>query len=151
MAEQIRWTPRVTVASVIERDHEFLMVEEQIKGTVQINQPAGHWEPNETLLQAASRETLEETGWSFEPRELVGIYHWVVPKEKTTFLRFTFCGELGEFNQNQNLDEGILGSRWMNLSTLEKQSAQHRSPLVLLSVKDYLAGKRLPLDCIQSI
>ncbi len=49
------WLPRVTVATVIEKDGKFLMVEEDIYGEKTLNQPAGHLEPNETLVEAAIR------------------------------------------------------------------------------------------------
>jgi len=88
----MKWEPHITVAAVIERDDTFLLVEEMVEGTAVVNQPAGHWEPGETLIEAAQRETLEETGWEFYPTALVGIYQWQHPRKDETFLRFTFCG-----------------------------------------------------------
>ena len=50
-----RWKPNVTVAAVIERDGRYLLVEEAAaQGTV-LNQPAGHLEAGETLLEAVVR------------------------------------------------------------------------------------------------
>lgn len=69
-----QWTPHTTVAAVIERDGRFLLVEEHTAAGVRFNQPAGHWEAGETLIEAARRETLEETGYHFAPRALVGVY-----------------------------------------------------------------------------
>ena len=59
------WKPNVTVAAVVERDGEFLLVEEQTAHGIRYNQPAGHLEPGESLLAAVVRETLEETAWQF--------------------------------------------------------------------------------------
>ena len=57
--------PEVTVAAVVMRDDRFLMVEERIHGKLVLNQPAGHLEDRETLLDAAIREAREETAWRF--------------------------------------------------------------------------------------
>src|SRR5690625_8044917 len=59
----------LTVASVIEREGRFLMVEEQTRQGRRFNQPAGHLEPGESLLEGARRELLEETAWEAERSE----------------------------------------------------------------------------------
>lgn len=56
-----RWLPHVTVATIVQHDDRFLMVEEHIAGRSVLNQPAGHWESEEGLIDAARRETQEET------------------------------------------------------------------------------------------
>ncbi len=86
----MRWNPDVTVAAVVMRDGRFLVVEERIAGRLVLNQPAGHLEEHETLLEAVIRETREETAWRFEPRALVGIYLWRNPVDGRGFLRFAF-------------------------------------------------------------
>ena len=53
----------LTVATVIYQNGAFLCVEEVDNGRSVINQPAGHVEAEESLIEAACRETLEETGW----------------------------------------------------------------------------------------
>ena len=58
--------PHITVACVLKRLDKFLFVRERIEGRTVYNQPAGHLEKNETLIEAAKRETLEETGWEIE-------------------------------------------------------------------------------------
>src|SRR5689334_22521632 len=92
------WNPEVTVAAIveqtIERERRYLMVEELISGRLVLNQPAGHLEDRETLLEAVVRETREETAWRFEPDALVGIYLWRNPDNERTFLRFAFCGSV---------------------------------------------------------
>ena len=86
------WKPHATVAAIIERDNKFLMVEEDIEGKIQLNQPAGHLDPDETLIDACIRETQEETAWTFHPEHLVGVYLWKQPNTEKTFLRFAMCG-----------------------------------------------------------
>lgn len=68
----MNWHAHVTVATVIEDNGRFLLVEEQQRGRLVLNQPAGHLEPGESLIEAALRETLEETGWTVEIQGLVG-------------------------------------------------------------------------------
>ena len=51
-----RWAPRVTVATVVSRAGQLLLVEEEKAGRRVLNQPAGHLEPGESLLEAAVRE-----------------------------------------------------------------------------------------------
>jgi 8-oxo-dGTP pyrophosphatase MutT (NUDIX family) len=142
------WKPDVTVAAVIERDGKFLLVEERAGGRVVLNQPAGHLEHSETLQQAIARETLEETGWTFVPREIVGIYLWQPANLNKTFLRVAFCGRLEGHDPSRPLDHGILRTRWLDRDQLTTAQARHRSPLVARCVDDYLSGARYPLELL---
>jgi 8-oxo-dGTP pyrophosphatase MutT (NUDIX family) len=137
----------VTVAAVLERDGRFLMVEEQTDEGVRINQPAGHLEPGESIIEAAQRETLEESAYRFEPRALVGVYRWHHPARDVTYVRFALCGELGKRTEF-NLDQGILRALWLTPEQLRECASVHRSPLVMRCVDDYLAGRRYPLDIL---
>jgi len=147
----MRWHPSVTVAAVIERDGRFLLVEEESGGERVYNQPAGHWEPGETLIEACVRETLEESAHRFAPQALVGIYRWHAPNADTTFLRFTFCGTVGEADAGRALDPGILRTVWLTPQELRELAPRHRSPLVLRCAEDYLAGRRYALDLLTHI
>jgi len=147
----MRWQPFVTVAAVIEKDNKFLLVEENINGTVFYNQPAGHWEFGESLEEAVIREVLEETAWHFTPSELVKIYQWsptTKPDVKTTYLRFTFCGDASYFEKNQPLDEKIIQTHWLNYDEIYALKNQHRSPQVMRCIDDYLLGQRYSLGAI---
>ncbi len=127
------------------------MVEEMISNHIQLNQPAGHLENNESLTAAVARECMEETGWTFQPEYLVGIYHWKHPATSEVFLRFTFGGQVGEHYPDHPLDDGILAACWMNRTELIQQSTRLRSPLVMQSVDDYLAGNNYPLSLLSAI
>ncbi|MDR0777520.1 MAG: NUDIX hydrolase [Azonexus sp.] len=142
------WKPNVTVAAVIERDGKFLLVEEEIEGRLLLNQPAGHLEEGEALVDAVVRETLEESAWHFQPTHLVGIYHWKHPDKDVTFLRFAFAGELLGFEAGRPLDAGIVAARWLTLAEVRASRERHRSPLVLRGIEDLIAGKRYPLDLL---
>ena len=142
------WNPEVTVAAIVERDHRFLVVEERISGRLVLNQPAGHLEDGETLVEAVVREAREETAWRFNPEALVGTYLWRSPVDGRSFLRFAFCGTVDDHRAQQPLDTGILRALWMSHEQLLAQSSRHRSPLVMRCLQDYLLGKRQPLDTV---
>lgn len=140
-----RWRPNVTVAAVIERDGRFLLVEEHTSQGLRLNNPAGHLDPGETLVQACVREVREETAHAFRPTHLVGVYLSEPGPEGITYLRFAFCGELGEAIAGQSLDEGIVRTLWLSAEALQADVSRHRSPLLLQGVRDYLAGARHPI------
>jgi 8-oxo-dGTP pyrophosphatase MutT (NUDIX family) len=137
-----------TVAAVIQRDGRFLFVEEETDDGVRINQPAGHLEVDESIVDAAVRETLEETAYGFTPTALVGIYRWKHPRRDHTYVRFAFCGDLGAHDAQRKLDHGILRVLWLTPEELRACAAIHRNPLVLRGLEDYLAGRRFPLDLL---
>ena len=142
------WNPEVTVAAVVLREDRFLVVEERISGGLVFNQPAGHLEPGETLLDAVIRETREETAWRFTPRALVGTYLWRNPHDGRGFLRFAFCGEVDDHRPAQPLDRGIVRAAWVTGHELAAQPSRLRSPLVMRCIDDFLAGRRQPLDSV---
>lgn len=120
------------------------------EGNIVVNQPAGHLEDNESLVDAIIREMLEETAYDFTPEGLVGCYQWKFEERDTTYLRFLFHGSLGEHHLERELDEGIVSAGWFSLAQL--QAADNlRSYLVMAGIDDYLAGKRYPLDIISSL
>jgi len=142
------WRPHVTVASIVERDGKFLLVEERADEQLVLNQPAGHWEANETLAAGAAREALEETGHRVEIQHLVGVYRWPHRTKPITYLRFAFAARALDHDPARPLDEGIVRALWLTPDELRAEPARHRSPLVLRCVEDYLAGRRYPLDLI---
>ena len=148
------WQPDVTVACVVVRDGRLLMVEEQVGGRLVLNQPAGHLEPDESLLEAARRETLEETGWEIEPTAFIGAYQWKAPDDSAGgsgrhYLRMAFAAEPIRHDPARALDEGIVRAIWLSPGELSADAARHRSPLVWRVVEDFLAGRRHPLDAVQ--
>ena len=142
------WKPNVTVAAILEQDGKFLLVEEHTRHGIQFNQPAGHWEPGETLAAAAAREVLEESAYHFEPQHLVGIYRWHAPQADITFLRFAFSGKILGHDRARKLDDGIIRALWMTPDEIHATRERHRSPLISRCIADYQAGKRYPLDLI---
>ncbi|MCK5860278.1 MAG: NUDIX hydrolase [Abyssibacter sp.] len=150
------WHPHVTVAAVAEQAGRFLLVEEQTRYGLAWNQPAGHWEPGESLIDAVVRETREETAYTFHPTALIGVYVWARPTDHDdpappTFLRVTFTGTVDPEPADQALDEGIVRAFWAEPETLRSAAAPLRSPMVLRSVDDWMAGVRHPLDLIQHL
>ena len=148
----IRWKPSVTVAAVIERDGLYMLIEEHTPEGLRLNNPAGHLDPGESPEQGVAREVLEETAHAFTPTTLVGIYLSRFLRESTgedvTYLRFCYCGDLGEEEQGRALDTGIVRTLWMTPEEIRASSDRHRSPLVLRCVEDHLAGQRFPMNAV---
>ena len=142
------WHAHVTVACVIEREGRFLLVEERAPEGVVLNQPAGHLEPGESLVDAALRETLEETGCEVELDGLLGMAQYTSPANGITYIRTTFRGRLLREDSQTELDPDILGTLWLTPAEIRAQSARMRSPLVVASFEQCLAGHRWPLDFI---
>ena len=153
-----RWKPSVTVAAIIERDGKFLLVEEHTSEGLKLNNPAGHLDPGESLVEGCVRETLEETAHVFRATALVGVYMARVQRpargdnsaEDITYLRFAFCGELGDALVGRQLDTGIVRTLWLTPVEIRASAARHRSPLLVRCVEDYLAGQRYPLALIHT-
>ncbi|MEN1993427.1 NUDIX domain-containing protein [Stenotrophomonas bentonitica] len=146
--QEPRWTPHVTVATVVVRDGRLLLVEEAIDGRQVLNQPAGHLEPDESLAAAACRETLEETGWAVRLSAFIGTYQWTAP-DGTPFLRFAYAAEPVSHDPARPLDTGILRAVWLTPAELKAEPGRLRSPLVWQVVADYLAGQRHPLSIVK--
>ncbi|WP_434633810.1 NUDIX hydrolase [Chromobacterium sp. CV08] len=145
------WKPNATVAAVVERDGRFLMVEEDTPDGRRLNQPAGHLERGETLVQAVVRETREESGWLFTPHGLTGIYLADRPDSDITYLRFAFHGDALPPPAPPRLDDGIVAVHWLSRDEIAAEAARLRSPVVLRCIDDYLAGILYPLELIRDL
>ncbi len=147
-----RWKPNVTVAAVIEKDGRYLLIEEHTQEGLRLNNPAGHLDPGESPAEGCAREVLEETAHPFQPTALVGLYlsrfQRPATGEDITYLRMTFCGDVGEFQPDRTLDTGILRTLWMSPEEVRASVDRHRSPMVLRCIEDHLAGQRFPLNLI---
>jgi 8-oxo-dGTP pyrophosphatase MutT (NUDIX family) len=146
----MEWIPHITVAAIIESKQRFLLVEEESDNIVVFNQPAGHWDEGETLLEAVARETLEETAWHFQPQAIIGIYSYTNPINHATYLRLCFTGQHYDFEANRTLDKGILRTVWLTREEMANLT-NLRSPMVLRCVDDYLAKIRYPLSLLTQL
>ncbi len=153
-----RWKPSVTVAAVIERDGRYLLIEEHTPEGLRLNNPAGHLEPGESLVQACAREALEETAHAFTPDSLVGVYlaRFQRPtatdptEQDITYLRFAFAGSVGALQADRPLDEGIVRVCWLSLEEVRASVDRHRSPLVLQCIEDHAHPRRHPLTLLHT-
>lgn len=149
MSEPIQWQPHVVVAAIVERDGRFLLVEEHTPEGLRLNQPAGHWERGETLVEAVRREALEETAHRVTPRALLGCYSTYYPGKDITYLRFAYVCDVAGVDADRALDHGIERAVWLTPDELAASAVPHRSPLVMRCVDDHLAGRRFPLDFVR--
>jgi 8-oxo-dGTP pyrophosphatase MutT (NUDIX family) len=149
-----RWSPSTTVAAVIEHEGRYLLVEEHTPEGLKLNNPAGHLDPGESPLEGVVREALEETARHFEPEALLGVYlsRFVRPAtgEDVTYLRFAFCGRVGEPLPGRTLDDGIVRTLWLSPDEIRAAAGRLRSPLVLRCIEDHQAGRRHPLSVLST-
>jgi len=146
------WKPHVTVACVVFEHGKYLIVEERDKlsGELVFSQPAGHLEQDETLIEAAHRETREETGWSIEITAMLGSSLYTAPSNNVTYLRTTFLAAPLSPIKNAVIDPDIYRVHWMDYEALIANSDRMRSPLVIACVERHRAGIQFPLDVIFS-
>ena len=145
------WKPNVVVAAIVKHEGKFLLVEEKAEGRLVLNQPAGHLDEGESLVDAVVRETLEETAWHFLPEALLGVYRWPHPTKAMTYLRFAFIGRVSHHELGRSLDHGIARALWLTPEEIRVERARHRSPQVERCLDDYLAGQRYPLDLLKDV
>ncbi len=144
----MEWPPHLTVASVIEKDGKFLMVRETKEGRSVYNQPAGHLEPNESLIEAAVRETLEETAWHITLKHAIGLTLFTAPANGVTYCRVSFAGEAQSHEPERALDSDIDEALWLSYEDIKALENDLRSPIVLKVIEEYLAGQQIPLNFI---
>ncbi|WP_369310893.1 NUDIX domain-containing protein [Providencia rettgeri] len=140
--------PNVTVATIVHAKDKFLVVEEWINGKPTWNQPAGHLEANETLIQAAERELLEETGIQASLTKLIHIHQWVAP-DNTQFIRFLFAVELESICEPHPQDNDIACCHWVTANDILESDCL-RSPLVAESLRCFQTGVSYPLDILSA-
>lgn len=144
----MQWKPRATVAAIVEDNGRFLLVEEETERGNRFNQPAGHLEDNEGLIEAVIRETLEETAYAFKPEALLGIYHWKHEHNDTTYLRFAYIGSVSNHQPHLALDKGIIRTVWMTAEEIRSHAKLMRSAQVITCIEDYLSGQNFPLSVV---
>ena len=145
------WRPDVTVACVIERDGRFLVVEERVLDRLVVNQPAGHLDPDESLVEAAERETLEETAWRVRVNGLVAVYQWRNPDDGAAVVRFTFAAEALAHESERALDHGIVRALWLTQAEIESGRHALRTPMVARSIVDYRRRAPVALDLLRDV
>ena len=151
--EQVmRFRPNITVAAVIRWQDKFLLVEERDHGHPVFNQPAGHLEAGENLVEAVCREIKEETGLTLAPDGWLGVYLYASPYRKLTYLRFCFYCELSQEpgpHEPQDPDDDIIACHWLTEPQIRALGDKLRSPLILECLDDYLQGVRMPLSTLK--
>lgn len=134
----------LTVSAIVEKDGKFLIVEERSSGILVINQPGGHIEAGETPEQATEREALEESGCTISVNGLLAVYLWIHPQTRQNFLRISYTADLLKMDTHRKLDDGVCAVHWYSVSDIQRRHKDLRTPMVLRSVEDYLAGRRQP-------
>ena len=144
------WLTHVTVAAVIEKDQQFVLVTDNTSLGYKLNQPAGHVEPEENFIQAIIREVKEEASLDFIPEKIIGLY-WYRPNPQNNYLRICFKGHLKNENvipRPSSSDDGVVAANWYSLADIIQREDEHRSNLVMRCINDYLAGIEFPLEVL---
>ncbi|HAJ75849.1 MAG TPA: NUDIX hydrolase [Gammaproteobacteria bacterium] len=141
--------PHITVASVVQQAGRFLMVKEIADGREVYNQPAGHLELGESLVAAAERETLEETGWRVRATAFLGVYQHTSSHNGVCYVRHCFIADPVRREPERELDSAILEAVWMRLDEVKALEADLRNPMVLEVLTDHEQGITYPLDLIK--
>ena len=144
------WQTHITVAAIIEQQQQFILVTDSTPSGDKLNQPAGHVEANEDIIAAIIREVKEETSLDFIPQKITGLY-WYHPNPEHSYLRVCFSGTITNLKakpQPQAADDGVIAAAWYSWETIKARAREHRSPLVLRCLEDYLAGKEFPLELL---
>ena len=143
------WLPHTTVAAVVCQDDRFLMVKERdIDGRLVMNQPAGHLEQGESLLDAVIRETREETGWIVEPLAILSLNLYRSPHNNITYFRCNYLATPQRFDATVTLDQDIEDVVWLSEEEILRDTDALRSPMVKQAILDYRGGQRYPLSLI---
>ncbi len=145
-----QFKPNTTVAAIVHCQGKFLLVEELEHNQHVFNQPAGHLESNENLVDAVKRELLEETGLTLQPDYLSGIYYFHRPDLSLYFLRFCFVFEVEQCLDATPQDQEILTTHWLDIEQITKKKDQLRSSMVMECIEDYLKGQKIPLSTLKS-
>lgn len=150
---ETRVSHRISVSSVLQRDGRFLVIEEMVDGVQKINQPAGPLEAGESPSEGAVRESLAESGVAFVPAHLVGIYQWYLSATNTVYLRLCYTGTIYVPGRRppKPSDPHILAVRWLTPEELLREQDRHRSAFVMQCVRDYVNGRRYPLDIVSNL
>ena len=139
--------PHATVATTVYREGKFLLVKERVDGGIVYNQPAGHIETGESIIDAAVRETIEETGCQVRPSELLGITAYHAPNG-ISYIRISLVAQLLHQDHNAVLDSDIVAAEWLSYHDILALKEQLRSPVVLDDIDHYRSGRVFPLDMI---
>ncbi|WP_438766666.1 NUDIX domain-containing protein [Kushneria sp. TE3] len=151
-----RFLPHVTVAAVVVDRDRFLLIEERDRlgpatSPTVFNQPAGHLEADESLIDAVHRETLEESGWDITLDGYLGLYINTAPND-VVYHSHTFLAHPVR-RVSRTLDEGIVQADWYHPAQIEalERAGRLRSPLVAKRVRDALEAPVYPLTLIRDL
>lgn len=140
----------IVVGGLIEKDGKFLLVQEaKEKCRGKWNLPAGRLASNETVMDGAKREILEETGCTVELTKILEIGNRIA--ENNIWLCIIFATTLLEENIVYDKKE-ILDVKWFSYEELLNMKNELRSyDLIINSISAFVYNKSVDIDVIKII
>ncbi|KKQ96024.1 MAG: ADP-ribose pyrophosphatase [Parcubacteria group bacterium GW2011_GWC2_39_11] len=146
----MRTTPTsVSVAVFIRQGEKLLLVKQAEAKGGGWGPPAGHLEMGESVIQAAQRETLEETGLKINLVDIIGVY--TVRELERLKIGFVFRGMVigGELKP---VTQEAVELRWFEkkeLQTLIDKGFLYKPEYNRSGIADWLAGESYPLNLLK--
>jgi ADP-ribose pyrophosphatase YjhB (NUDIX family) len=108
---------------IVEQNNKILMVKEtKDEAAGKLGLPGGQLEHNESLMDCAAREFMEETGYTAEQLQLTSITHKPLTKTKNSVVRFVYRAKLGELNQK----DPELSCSWETIDQIKKYAKENK-------------------------
>lgn len=139
---------KVVTGGILEKDGKFLLVEEnQKKCRGKWNLPAGGLDENESLIEGAKREILEETGCKVEITGILEIVNEIL--EGVNIVCFFFDTKI--IDDNTKIDgEEISNVKWLTYEEIINMKDKLRANGYFLSaLKNKIEKKIQPLNMIK--
>lgn len=155
-----QYYPFLVAGCLIVKNRKILLVKEGMVERGKWNQPAGWVDKNESLIKAAQREAEEETGLKVKIKHLLGVYSFIkkgqilwpgdkpidVHAVKFIFLAKVIGGKI-KFDNKEIIDAKFFKPE--EIFKLRKKDLRDYD--IIDEVKDYLAGKKYPINIIKHI
>lgn len=144
------------VGGLLEKDGNFLLVRESQRKEPddgKWSQPAGWIDVGEDPIAAGKREVEEETGFSFNPTHVLGIYSLVRKDIESQLngtphaIKIIFIGDI--FGKSTQLHDDVTETKWFTPEEIFSMDNKNLRDLdIKQMVKDYLSGQKYPLELL---
>lgn len=137
----------IIVGGVVEKDGKYLLVQEaKASCRGKWNLPAGHLDPDESILDGAKREIKEETNCDVELTGICQIFNKIHPE--TTFLGVIFTTKILTDSVKHRAEE-LLDAKLFTYDEILAMKEQLRGPdWIIAAINSARTNHVAPLDLI---